>query len=62
MIIRYILTETIDYVKERFNHKGASIGYWLRFEGSGESFYISDEQPDLHAGDRVKITLEKVTT
>ena len=61
MITRYILTETIDYVKERLNHEGVSLGWWVRLEGSGEAFYISDDEPDLKAGDKVKIALEKVT-
>ena len=60
--MRYILTETIDYIKERFTwDMTKSLGWWVRFEGSGEAFYISDTEPDLKAGDKVKITLEKVT-
>lgn len=37
-----------------------SLGWFIRLEGSNESFFISDEEPDLHAGDKVKITLEKL--
>ena len=56
----YILTETIDYVKEKFDFHAKSIGWFIRLEGSGESFYISDTQPNLSAGDKVRITLEKI--
>lgn len=60
--MRYILTETVGHIKERFTWDATkSLGWWIHFEGSGEAFYISDEEPDLKAGDKVKITLEKVT-
>ncbi len=61
MITRYIFTETIDYIVERFNDNDKSLGWWIKLEGSQEVFYISTDQPALKNGDRVKITLEKVT-
>ena len=60
MTEHYILTETIDYISEKFDFYGRSIGWFIRLEGSGESFYISDTQPNLSAGDKVKITMEKI--
>ena len=68
MTERYILIETIDYISEKFNFKNKSIGWFIRLEGSGESFYLFDTpdgapedwQPALAAGDKVKITLEKI--
>ena len=59
MTTRYILTETVDYIFERFDYLDKSIGWFIRLEGSGESFYLSPTQPDLQVGDKLKITLEK---
>lgn len=58
--IRYILNTTIDYTSEKFDNIGISLGWFVKLIDSGESFYISDEKPDLDAGDKVKIILEKV--
>ncbi len=58
---RYIFHETILNIEEKFDlsPKANSIGWYVQLEGSGESFFISETRPDLKAGDRVKITLEK---
>jgi hypothetical protein len=68
----YIFHETVDYIEEKFLHvcvsghgptakfKDIPIGWYLRLVGSNESFFISHEEPALHAGDKVKITIEKV--
>jgi hypothetical protein len=39
-----------------------SAGWYVLFEGSSEAVFLSDTEPDLHAGDKVKITIERVTT
>jgi len=71
MKTRWIINTKVDYTEEKFvrnygpgtgskaKFTDMSIGWFLRLEGSNESFYISDGEPDLHAGDKVKIILEK---
>ena len=42
--------------------KDISVGWYVQLEGSNESFFISEKEPDLKVGDKVKITLERATT
>ena len=36
-------------------------GWFVRLEGSYESLFLGMEEPELKAGDRIKVTLEKVS-
>ena len=56
----YILTETIDYISEKFDARGHSMGWYIRFQGSGEAIYLSPTQPAWITGDLIKITMEKI--
>jgi len=42
----------------KFNER--SLGWYAHLEGSYESLHLGSERPEIHAGDRVKITVEKV--
>lgn len=59
-IQRYILIETIHLISEKFDTSLHSLGWYIQFDGSNESFYLSETEPELHAGDTVRITIEKV--
>ena len=59
--MRYILIETIyRVIAKSSSTPGQLSGWYAQLEGSGELFYISDTEPDFKAGDKVKITLEKI--
>jgi len=71
-IERWAFVETVDYTEEKFLHnllsgtgkkaqfEDFSLGWYIRFQGSNESFFISETKPNLHAGDRIRVTLEKL--
>lgn len=68
----FIIHTTVDYISEKFHEKhisgfgkdakfkSVSDGWFIRLTGTNESFFISETEPDWKAGDKVKITLEKV--
>jgi hypothetical protein len=69
---RWIINTTVDYTEEKFQRISGSgvgrsakftdqsLGWFVRLVGSNESFFISETEPDLHAGDKVRIIMEKV--
>ena len=61
---RYVFNVNVHSIKEKFDlsPKANSLGWYIQLEGSGESFFISETEPELKVGDKVKITLEKVKT
>jgi hypothetical protein len=45
---------------EEAKFREQSLGWYMHLEGSYESLHLGFEKPEIHAGDRVKITVEKV--
>lgn len=41
-------------------HRVESLGWFVTLEGSYEKVCLGPERPDLKAGDRVKVTIQKV--
>lgn len=68
----YVINSTVDVVEERFHnvhidgfgkdatYRRESTGWWVSFEGSGESLFFGDTKPELDVGDKVKITFERI--
>lgn len=75
--MRYVVMSTVHSVEERFDatysvdpknekgelikERGASFGWFVRFEGSHESIHMGMEKPEFGKGDHVKITFEKIS-
>lgn len=60
--INHVLEAKIDFIGEKFDNTKKSYGWYIRLEGLNESFFISETEPDLYAGDKLKITLERIKT
>lgn len=70
--INYVVFATVKSVHEgtevigvgfdgaRASYARRSLGWFVNFEHSHESLYFGDEKPLLAAGDRVKITFQRL--
>lgn len=58
------LTNPVRYIFKTTVNKILIIGsvpdYYLHLEGSWESIFIGNDEPDLKVGDKVNVTIEKV--
>lgn len=71
-VIVYVLLSTVTDVREHFKtvhlegtgkeakFTNNSLGWYVLFEGSGECLYFGETKPELDAGDKVKITFERI--
>lgn len=69
---KYAVTDVIKSVEHKFVKqwlrgtgndavfKEQSIGYYVVFTSCPASMYLGDSEPSLRAGDRVRLTIEKV--
>lgn len=70
--VRYAITTTVVRVYERTKEvylggigkeavfREESLGWFVHLFGSDESIFLGTEKPDFEAGDKIKITFEKV--
>jgi len=48
------------------SHRDGSVvtedrGWFIRFNGSYEALHVGTEKPEMGVGDRIKLTVEKIT-
>jgi hypothetical protein len=69
----YVINSVVEDVREHFRKvhvsgsgadatfRNQSLGWYVLFEGSQECLYFGETQPELKAGDKVKISFERTS-